>query len=565
MKFKERKGLLSKITSIAIIGAAGVSLAACGGSGGGSESTTTTASSGGSTETTTTAAATTTTASSSDSSSASSQELIFVDTKDCGDINPHLYDGNMVVQGMVFEPLVLSGDSGIEPCLAKEWTISDDGKKYTFKLRDDVSFTNGEKFNAEVAKANIDAVQSNKDRHSWMGLAKRIDSVEAVDEYTLDINLTESYYPTLSELSLCRPYRFQATECLGESATDHTIGTGAYRLTENVKDQYAVLESNEDYWGGAPAIKKITRKVMPEGQTTLLALEKGEVNFLFSSTGSRIIDSEAVESLTKSDYQMQVSDPISTRFLLCNTNPSSSSPITDKNVRLAFWQSIDREALANDVYSGADLPAYTLMYETMPYCNIKLEKRALDVEAAKKLLDDAGWKDDGSGKRSKDGKPLELTIYYFSDNQGYKSACELIQSNAKDAGITVNLVAEESSVVYDRRKSGDFDLIIDSSWGLPYEPHNTATILLPEGSYAPCTAGLDGKEELFDDINKVITGTDETERQELYTKIFTKMHDEASIIPLTYTRLNAIAPKNVTGMHFVTSQYEYPFKDLSFN
>ena len=185
MKFKERKGLLSKITSIAIIGAAGVSLAACGGSSGGSESTTTTtASSGGSTESSTSAATTTA------SSSVSGQELIFVDTKDCGDINPHLYDGNMVVQGMVFEPLVISGDDGIEPCLAKEWTVSDDGKKYTFILREDVTFTNGEKFNAEVAKANIDAVQSNKDRHSWMGLANRIESVEAVDDYTLDINLS---------------------------------------------------------------------------------------------------------------------------------------------------------------------------------------------------------------------------------------------------------------------------------------------------------------------------------------------------------------------------------------
>ena len=120
------------------------------------------------------------------------QEIIFADTTDCGDINPHLYDGDMISQALVFEPLVLSGENGIEPCLASEWEISEDGLEYIFHLRDDVYFTNGEKFNAEIAKANIDAVQGNKDRHSWMGIAGRIDSCEVVDEYTIKLNLTES-------------------------------------------------------------------------------------------------------------------------------------------------------------------------------------------------------------------------------------------------------------------------------------------------------------------------------------------------------------------------------------
>ncbi len=93
-------------------------------------------------------------------------EIVYASTKDIRDINPHLYSGEMAAQNMVFESLVKNTDNGVEPWLAKSWDISDNGCEYTFYLRDDVKFTDGEVFNAEVVKMNFDAIIENVERHN---------------------------------------------------------------------------------------------------------------------------------------------------------------------------------------------------------------------------------------------------------------------------------------------------------------------------------------------------------------------------------------------------------------
>ncbi|MGO4372781.1 ABC transporter substrate-binding protein, partial [Paenibacillus sp. MCAF20] len=97
-------------------------------------------------------------------------ELVYASSKDINDMNPHLYAGSMPAQGMVYESLVENTVEGIKPLLAESWEISNDGKTYTFHLRKDVKFHDGEPFNAEAVKQNIEAVQSNAEKHAWIKL-----------------------------------------------------------------------------------------------------------------------------------------------------------------------------------------------------------------------------------------------------------------------------------------------------------------------------------------------------------------------------------------------------------
>ncbi len=120
-------------------------------------------------------------------------EIVYASTKDIRDINPHLYSGEMAAQNMVFESLVKNTDKGVEPWLAKSWDISDDGLEYTFHLRDDVKFTDGEKFNSEAVKINFDAIIENVERHNWLDLVNEIKSTEIVDEYTFKLILEHGY------------------------------------------------------------------------------------------------------------------------------------------------------------------------------------------------------------------------------------------------------------------------------------------------------------------------------------------------------------------------------------
>ena len=92
--------------------------------------------------------------------------------------------------------------------LAESWTISPDGKEYTFKLRQNVKFSDGSAFNAAIAKKNFDAIMKAVDNHSWLGFIAVLDKTEAVDEFTFKLTLKQAYYPTIQELSVVRPVRF---------------------------------------------------------------------------------------------------------------------------------------------------------------------------------------------------------------------------------------------------------------------------------------------------------------------------------------------------------------------
>ncbi len=150
---------------------------------------------------------------------------------------------------------------------------------------------------------------------------------------------------------------------------------------------------------------------------------------------------------------------------------------------------------------------------------------------------------------------------YSSVKAGYKETAELIQSNAKAAGIDIKLGGEETSVVNGRRVKKDYDLILDQTWGTPYEPHNTATLFLDGETYCGASSGFEGKEELYKNIENALTTTSKEERKKAYEKTFTTIHDHALMIPISHTTLVAIGPKN---MHFINDQYQYPFETLYF-
>ena len=493
-------------------------------------------------------------------------ELIYAAVKDISDFNPHLY-GDMAVQGIMYDTLVDCTGGSPEPELAESWEISDDGLTYTFHLRKDVKFSNGEDFDANVAKMNIDAVMENKDRHSWMESVRRLDHVDVIDDYTIELVLTEPYCAMLEELSYCRPFTFLASSCFIDGSTmngiTEPIGTGPYVLDEHVPCQYDTFIANENYWGGEVPIKKITRKVLAEGMTSALALQKGEINFMYMDQGSAQIDSGTLKDLEDSGkFQVLRSDPIATRAILCNTG--SESAIGDESVRLALWQAIDREALCL-LTDGDSIPAEKLEGDSIPYCgDIQLEVRPYDPDAAAAILDAAGWKLNSNGVREKDGKECAFKLNYNSQAVGMKEQCELIQSYAGAVGIKIELNGQEKSVHLDDRKTHNFDAMIDTTWGTPYEPHNTVSLFLPGSSYDACSEGYEKLDELIADITRLLSTQDEAERKALYATVLGTIHDHALCIPLAYTTMFTVGPVNLKNMHFINDQYQYPFETLYF-
>jgi len=498
------------------------------------------------------------------------RELAYATAKDINDMNPHLYPGSMAAQGVLYESLVENTPEGIKPLLAESWEISEEGTTYTFHLRNDVTFHDGEPFNAEAVKLNIEAVQRNASKHAWIKLSTKLAEVSVVDEFTVKLTLTETYYPTLLELSMTRPYVFISPKDFQNGETKDGItayhGTGPYILEEHVAEQYATFVANEAYWGGAPYVKKLTAKVLPAGETTLLALQKGEVNFVFTDDrGTDSIDIDAMQRLAGTgDYQIVRSEPMNTKIIVANSS-KTASPVSDKAVREAIWQSLDRELISRTIFGGMETPAETLFSSNVNYADIGLQKREYNPEAAAKKLEEAGWMNvDGADIRSKDGRQLSMKLYYDVNSSTQKAQAELLQSETSKIGMKLELVGEESSAIANRRSTGDYDLLFNQTWGLAYDPQSTITAFASDNAYLHTTSGIPQAEELYAMIDQIMVSTDEETRRGLYKDVLTIVHDEAVFIPLTNGRVTVVATADLKGVDFKQTQFELPFERMSF-
>ncbi len=498
------------------------------------------------------------------------REIVYATAKDINDMNPHLYPGSMPAQGMVYESLVENTEDGIKPLLAESWKVSDDGKTYTFHLRKDVKFHDGEPFNAEAVKKNIEAVQSNASKHAWIKLSTKISGCNVLDEHTVQLVLSEPYYPALLELSMTRPFVFISPKSFINGETKNGVsgynGTGPYKLAEHKIDQYAVFEANESYWGGVPQVKKITAKVLPAGETTFLALKKGEVNFVFTDDrGTDSLDVEAMKKLTDSgEYQLIRSKAMNTKMIVANSS-KSNQPVHETAVREAIWHAIDRDAISKQIFNGTESAAHTLFSTNVNYADIGLKNRVYDPEASQKILDGAGWKlEAGQTVRTKNGSKLSMKLYYDASSSSQKTQAEFIQNSLKKIGMGLEIIGEESSSIANRRSSGDYDLLFNQTWGLAYDPQSTIAAFTTKSSYFHTTSGMVKADELYKKIDQVMVSMDENSRKALYADILRMVHDEAVFIPITNGSVTIVAPKQLKGISFKQTQFELPFERMYF-
>lgn len=491
-------------------------------------------------------------------------ELIFVNYRDIRDLNPHLYAGEMYAQSILYDTLVSITADGYEGCLAESWDISEDGRTYTFHIRPNVLFSDGEKCDANAILANFNAILENRERHTWLEMMNLLVGVSAPDENTFVIEMSEPYYPMLTELGCIRPFAMISPSCMINGSTkdgvNGHIGTGPYVLTDFVTDEYAVFERNENYWGKAPAIRKITVKVIPDNQTRIMALESGEIDLIF---GKNMIDADAISQYLDSDkFTVGLSDPTSTRHIVMNT---TREILGDPAVRKALQHATDRQTISDGIFYGLEQPADTLYATTVPYCNVGLKPYEYSTETAAQILDEAGWVLGGDKMRAKDGRQLALDLLYNSDSVTEKTIAEYLQSEYLKLGISMTIHGEEEQSYRDNMKAGNFDMVFNICWGMPYDPQSSlAAMRAPVyGDYA-AQQGLEDKAEIDEAITRILTSTDENERQELYKSVLTNLHEDAMYLPLTYECNKALYTSALHGVHFGTDQYDVPFADMYF-
>ena len=490
--------------------------------------------------------------------------LVFVNYRDLRDLNPHLYAGEMFAQEMVFEGLVTLGNDGkYHGAVAESWDISPDGRVYTFKIRPNLKFTDGHVLDAYAVKANFDALIDNKTRHSWLEMMRLLEGVEAPDANTFVIKMKEAYYPMLTELAVTRPFAFVSPNVMKDGKTKNGltafIGSGPYVLKEHVVDEYSVFEANPDYWGKKPAIKRIVVKVIPDNQTRILALEKGEIDLIW---GKNMIDADALNKYRDSKkFSIAVSSPTSTRQIVLNT---TNDILKDKKIRTAIQHATNKSVISQGVFHGFEPGADTLYSTSIPYCDIDLKPYKYDMKEAAKLIEEAGYKRDGKRAPAvKDGKPLALGLLYNSNSVSEKTIAEYLQSEFGKLGMQISIRGEEEQSYRDNMKNGKFDMVFNICWGTPYDPQSSLAAMRQRvyGDYE-AQLGLPAKHEIAAAITKILTSTDEKERRELYRYVLTHLHEDAVYLPISFETNKALFNAELGGVGFLSNQYEIPFADM---
>jgi peptide/nickel transport system substrate-binding protein len=345
------------------------------------------------------------------------------------------------------ETLVMREPDGtLVPGLASSWDISDDGKDYTFHLREGINFHDGTPFNAEAVKYNFDRIKDPATMSEYaVDYLGSYTGTDVVDDYTAVVHTDSpvaSFLGGLAEGWMCMVSPTAAEKWGPEEFQDHFVGTGPFIFKEWKRGEYIRVEKNPDYWGGPEFfdhqglayLDAIVFKFVEEATVRTGTLETGEIHI---AQEVQATDVAALEQDPNINVLIMPS-PGTGIFLMFNM---SKAPTDDLKVRQAINYAIDQKAISDTLYQGVLGPSYGPLTPPTPcYWSGAEQMYPYDPEKAKELLDEAGWTDtDGDGIRDKDGQPLRLDFPTHGGFPVYRDPAPIVQAQLAEVGIDVNV------------------------------------------------------------------------------------------------------------------------------
>ncbi|WP_457298841.1 ABC transporter substrate-binding protein [Phyllobacterium sp. P5_D12] len=321
-----------------------------------------------------------------------------------GNFNPLAATAGFTWLSVYFEPLVTYDDKlqKVVGVLADSYEVSADQLTYTFKLAD-AKWHDGKPFTSKDAKFTMGLAMDAKSGSVLAARLKAVSSVEAPDDRTLIVKLSApsaSTLDTMSKVMMLPEHALSSipVDQLAKNAWWSTspIGTGPFKFTKYVTDQYVELAANTDYRGGKPALERVINRYFANPAAAIAALRAGEIQFTY-------VDSNDVSTF-KGDEAFKVIEGDS--FVVNYLGFNHESPIwKDPRVRKAVMYAINRDAIIKSLYAGAAKPA-NCAYVADQLIPQGVDPYAYDPEKAKQLLDEAGW------SQINGDKPITLLTYY---------------------------------------------------------------------------------------------------------------------------------------------------------
>ncbi|MCM3174606.1 ABC transporter substrate-binding protein [Paenibacillus sp. MER 99-2] len=436
----------------------------------------------------------------------------------------------------IYDRLVTFNDKlEIVPQLAESWETSEDGKTWTFQLRQGVTFQDGTPFNAEAVKTNFDRlIDPDKKLSQYATLGQFIESVTAKSESEVVFALKEPQGAFLNNIavtsgSIISPKSIQEDE---DGIAKTPVGTGPFKLKSWSSGNELVLESNQDYWGGKPNVSGITFKTVTENAARVIMLESGEADIIDKVPGTDI------ERLSNnSNFTINTRSTNRVGYIGINTK---HAPFDNVKVRNALNLAIDRATLVNKLYEGrVEVATSFISKNSFGYADVGAY--AYDVEAAKKLLQEAGVQA---------GTPLRIIL--AANTVQDRPAAEFVQNSLQQLGFKAELQVLELASYLDALKNPDsYDLFVRG-----------ASSLTGDGDALLRDSFLSTSKSNYAFYNNpkvdelIVTGgqaLDREERQTIYNEALQLIKADAPWIPLYEDSVQVGYSSQVEGITFLPS------------
>ncbi|WP_286953793.1 MULTISPECIES: ABC transporter substrate-binding protein [unclassified Pseudomonas] len=456
-------------------------------------------------------------------------------------------------------------DSGrIIPWLAKRWEVSDDALSYTFHLRQDVTFSNGERFDAEAVKTAFD---SNKAFAAQLPATfgatylAGYDHAEVLDPFKVRLVLSRpnaGFLQATSTTNLAVLAPASYTLSAKERSLGKIIGTGPFVLEHYTPEVGAHLVKRADYaWPsanmknqGAAHLDAVNISYIPEESVRNGLFLQGKADILWPRNPFSEVDLKLFQAKGATIQSRSLPGPALNLY----PNTRNDRLLADRQLRQALQKAIDRTSYAHTVYN-AQFPVVSGVYDvTTPYFKAQGDKLSYDPQGAERLLDAAGWNKGDDGYRHKDGKRLTLR-YNLTPTESAGDV--LIQDQLRKVGIDLKLNVLTRAEWVAGNASGNYDLT--STYMTRADPIILQTILDPRAAnsttlatntYEPQT--LSKAQALFD---SGITATGDAQRAQAYGQLQDLLVDEASAFPLYERVWQAATAPRVKGFRWTAEGF----------
>ena len=456
-----------------------------------------------------------------------------------------------IVHRAAYDTLVTFPDgdaSSIEPNLATDWSVSDDGLTYTFNLRDDVTFANGDPLTAADVVFSWKRLQNVKSNPSF--LADPIADVVAVDDLTVEVTLAEPRPSFLAEIvnttfSVANDDEVRAaggTEADDAAETDTaqdafdqtSAGTGPYILESWTPQEETVLVRNPNYWGEAPFFDRVIIVNIPEAATQKVALESGDIDIATDITPDQVLDLD-----DNADIQIFRGLDRWTHFLLMNRDPEIGGPVADPQVALAIRYALDYEGY-RDLWTGSTTPGSN-MWVGLQGAFGQDQAFVRDLDRARELLAEAGYPD---------GFEIELSYPDFTfGGVNLSTNAQKVQADLAEIDIIVTLRPGEVQVSLEEYRNGEQGFAY-WFWGPDILDPVDFLSFLPGGKVAEERTNWTEDmlpQEISDMIAQAQTESDPQVRLEIFAELQTWAQENGAYAPFNVPTIQTALRADIQG------------------